>query len=230
MSPDVYLITKLLSDKSRMQILDVLMDGTAHTVNEIASYTNIKQHTVSYHLKLLHEANLVTVQSYGKFRYYSIKDTPAVKIFEVLSNFSPERPTKSFNQHFRKKELKQARTCYDHIAGELGVAITQSFITLDFFYEGENEFYLTPKGELYFKEKLGFDLENIYKKKRKFCIKCLDWSERKNHLAGAFAKEILDFLITNKHIKQSEGSRALKLTESGHEFLKKEWAISISTS
>ncbi|MEG3306249.1 metalloregulator ArsR/SmtB family transcription factor [Streptococcus suis] len=228
MSPDVFSITKLLSDQSRMHILDILMDGAAHTVNEIASYTNLKQHTVSYHLKLMKEANLLNVQAYGKFRYYSIKDTPTIKIFEVLSNYSPERPVKSFNQHFRKKELKKARTCYDHIAGELGVAIANSFITLGFIEEEEgNNFQLTSKGQDYFCKKLDFNIELLRNKKRKFCIKCLDWSERKNHLAGSLAKEILDFLIKNKIIERMEQSRALKITDTGVNFLKNEWDISI---
>ncbi|MGT2866257.1 ArsR/SmtB family transcription factor [Streptococcus fryi] len=203
MGPDVFTITKLLANESRTQILDILMDGTAHTVNEIASYTNLKQHTVSYHLKLMTEANLLKVESYGKFRYYSIKDTPTIKIFETLSIYSPERPVKSYNQHFRKKELKKARTCYDHIAGELGVAITESFIKLGFIEENKKDFYITPLGQRYFYEKFNLDIELLRHKKRSFCIKCLDWSERKNHIAGSLAKEVLDLLIKRNIVKKA---------------------------
>lgn len=94
-SPDVTIILRLLTDKSRVTILDILMDGRAYTVNEIASFTKLKQHTVSYHLKRLTEANLITVTQYGRFRYYSISDTLTPELFEILSNYSPLEPTKS---------------------------------------------------------------------------------------------------------------------------------------
>ncbi|SUO25777.1 ArsR family transcriptional regulator [Streptococcus pneumoniae] len=97
MEPDIFIITKLLSDPSRMHILDILMDGKAHTVNEIASFTKIKQHTVSYHLKLLTEAQVTTLQTYGRFHYYSLNPNHSYlsqldvtyKTPDLMSHFLP---------------------------------------------------------------------------------------------------------------------------------------------
>ncbi len=230
-SPDVTAILRLLSDKSRIRILDVLLDGRAYSVNEITTFTKIKQHTVSYHLKLLTEGNLTAVKQYGKFRYYFISDTITPQLLEILSSFSPEEPTRSLNQYVAKKELKQARTCYDHIAGELGVKI-RGFLTSRNMLAADQDhldsYVLTAEGEKYFKENLSIDVDALKKKKRKFCINCLDWSERKNHIAGSVGKAILDFLEQNKYITRSPGSRAVKITNAGRAFLKKEWHIVLS--
>ncbi|VRJ64480.1 ArsR family transcriptional regulator [Streptococcus pneumoniae] len=89
MEPDIFIITKLLSDPSRMHILDILMDGKAHTVNEIASFTKIKQHTVSYHLKLLTEAQVTTLQTYGRFHYlFLIHHNLVLILYLMLLSFS----------------------------------------------------------------------------------------------------------------------------------------------
>lgn len=227
-SPDVTTILRLLSDKSRVNILDILMDGRAYTVNEITSFTKLKQHTVSYHLKLLTEANLTTVTQYGKFRYYSISDTITPELFEILSNYSPLEPTKSYNQHFAKKELKQARTCYDHLAGELGVKIKDFLTSENIIAENKinsNNYIVTTSGEVFLKEELNINVTDLKNKKRKFCINCLDWSERKNHIAGALAKAILDFLIENKYIIRNSGARAIKITDKGKIFFKDNWHI-----
>lgn len=227
-SPDVTTILRLLSDKSRVNILDILMDGRAYTVNEITSFTKLKQHTVSYHLKLLTEAKLTSVTQYGKFRYYSISDTITPELFEILSNYSPLEPTKSYNQHFAKKELKQARTCYDHLAGELGVKIKDFLTSENIIAENKSNsdnYIVTTSGEVFLKEELNINVTNLKNKKRKFCINCLDWSERKNHIAGALAKAILDFLIENKYIIRNSGSRVIKITDKGKIFFKENWHI-----
>lgn len=227
-SPDVTIILRLLTDKSRVTILDILMDGRAYTVNEIASFTKLKQHTVSYHLKRLTEANLITVTQYGRFRYYSISDTLTPELFEILSNYSPLEPTKSYNQHFAKKELKQARTCYDHIAGELGVKITDFLIAENIIVANKNDsgdYGVTASGKIFLEEELDINITDLKNKKRKFCINCLDWSERKNHIAGALAKAILDSLIKNNYITQNSGSRAIKITDKGRIFFKENWNI-----
>lgn len=102
-SPDVTTILRLLSDRSRITILDILMDGRAYTVNEITAFTKLKQHTVSYHLKLLTEAKLTAVKQYGKFRYYSISNTITPELFEFLSNYSPLNLQKVISNILPKK-------------------------------------------------------------------------------------------------------------------------------
>ncbi|VPQ51460.1 ArsR family transcriptional regulator [Streptococcus pneumoniae] len=161
MEPDIFIITKLLSDPSRMHILDILMDGKAHTVNEIASFTKIKQHTVSYHLKLLTEAQVTTLQTYGRFHYYSLKSAAIAEMLEFLSFYSPQRDVKSYKQHIHKKELKVARTCYDHIAGELGISITNYLLQENLLSESEKDFQLTEAGKSYFQRKLHIDTDEL---------------------------------------------------------------------
>ncbi|CVL67249.1 ArsR/SmtB family transcription factor [Streptococcus pneumoniae] len=225
MEPDIFIITKLLSDPSRMHILDILMDGKAHTVNEIASFTKIKQHTVSYHLKLLTEAQVTTLQTYGRFHYYSLKSAAIVEMLEFLSFYSPQRDVKSYKQHIHKKELKVARTCYDHIAGELGISITNYLLQKNLLSESEKDFQLTEAGKSYFQRKLHIDTDELKKKKRKFCPKCLDWSERKNHVGGALGNALLEFFSEKQLVIPAQTPRSLTITEKGKEFLEKEWEI-----
>ncbi len=103
MEPDIFIITKLLSDPSRMHILDILMDGKAHTVNEIASFTKIKQHIVSYHLKLLTEAQVTTLQTYGRFHYYSLKVLPLQKCWNFSASTLLSVMSKVINNTFTKR-------------------------------------------------------------------------------------------------------------------------------
>lgn len=225
MEPDIFVITKLLSDPSRMHILDILMDGKAHTVNEIASYTKIKQHTVSYHLKLLTEAQVTTLQTSGRFHYYSLKSSAIAEMLEFFSSYSPQREVKSYRQHIQKKELKVARTCYDHIAGQLGIAITNYLLQENFLSETEKDFQITEDGKSYFRTKLQIDTDELQNKKRKFCPKCLDWSERKNHVAGALGNALLDFFREKQFVIPAQTPRSLVITEQGKLFLEDEWGI-----
>lgn len=225
MEPDIFVITKLLSDPSRMHILDILMDGKAHTVNEITSFTKIKQHTVSYHLKLLTEAQVTILQTYGRFHYYSLKSSAIAEMLEFFSPYSPQPEVKSYRQHIQKKELKVARTCYDHIAGELGIAITNYLLQENLLSETEKDFQLTEEGKSYFRTKLKIDTDELKMKKRKFCPKCLDWSERKNHVAGALGNAILEFFREKQLVIPAQTPRSLTITDKGREFLEKEWGI-----
>lgn len=227
MEPDIFIITKLLSEPSRMRILDILMDGKAHTVNEIANYTRIKQHTVSYHLKLLTNAQLTTVQVYGRCHYYSLKNQETAEMLEFFSSYVPPKKVNSYRQHFQNKELKKARTCYDHIAGELGVAITKSLISQKLLVELEKHFELTDSGRYYFNDALQINIKELQSKKRKFCAKCLDWSERENHVAGALGNAIFQYFTDNQFIEPSQTPRSLNITKQGIIFLEESWGITL---
>ena len=122
--------------------------------------------------------------------------------------------------------MRFARTCYDHLAGRLGVALTQSLLNNGTLTESEDAFALTPDGEAKL-ETLGLDLSALYKGRRAVAGRCLDWSERTPHLGGALGAALLKELEAWKWIRRSDGTRAVTLTQAGKAGLRKQFGISL---
>lgn len=114
----------------------------------------------------------------------------------------------------RSQEVAFCRHCYDHLAGKIGVAITEALIENGIIESGENEFKITPQGKIWFAEK-GIDVEAECGRKRLFAKKCIDWTERKPHLGGAMGAALLRFLVDSKWIEARADSRAMTVTEKG---------------
>ncbi|WP_156286027.1 ArsR/SmtB family transcription factor [Oceanivirga salmonicida] len=227
-SPNIEIISKILSDKSRLQILDLLLNGKSYRISELNELLKIKQHTISYHMKLLIDSNIINYRKYGKYKYFYINNTHIAFIMELLSNYSPKDKIKNFNDFNLHKDLYYARTCYDHIAGKIGVELTDYFIKNNYISFLDNNFYITKKGENFFKLKFNINMLNLKKYKRKICFNCLDWSERKFHIAGSLGKSILEFFLNNNYLVQSNISRALSITDTGLKFFLDEFNLDFS--
>jgi hypothetical protein len=124
----------------------------------------------------------VSREKYGRHRYYKIVDPQVAQILESLLVMAPPGPVRSLREHDEMKAIRFARTCYDHLAGHVGVSVTDSLMRMGAIHDADGDFALTRYGEQFFTE-LGIDLPSAKKKRRMFCRKCLDWSERRYHLA-----------------------------------------------
>ncbi|MCR8641124.1 winged helix-turn-helix domain-containing protein [Paenibacillus sp. N1-5-1-14] len=211
---NVSLIASLISEPSRAAILSVLMDGRMHTATELAAKARIKPQTASFHLAKMIEAQALTVQQQGRHRYYGIHNPEVAHVMESLLSITPLTPIKSLNQATEDQAIRRARTCYDHLAGNLGVRLTESLRNQLIVEEVGKEYVVTQKGEAFFAN-LNIDLAQVRTKRRAFCLQCLDWSERRYHLAGAVGHALLERLLELQWIERLPKTRAIRITPDG---------------
>lgn len=197
-------------------MLYCLMDGHARTSTELAVMAGVSPSTASVHLQRLKSANLVRVIHQGKHRFYSLEGPPVASALEGLSilaglsrkKFIPNTPS----------ELRTARTCYDHLAGTIGVALHDRFHALGWLARpasrGDKSYSVTTQGEKAFAA-LGLDLAAARSIRRRFAPPCLDWSERRPHIGGALGAALLKLALRRKWLVQQLDSRALHITRVG---------------
>lgn len=202
----------IIGEQARASMLWSLLDGKACTATELAAIANISRQSASNHLNKMLDSGLLIVLKQGRHRYYSFANDDVAYAIESLANLIPEfklRKAKSNNEE--KKGIYFARTCYDHLAGELAVKITDSFIKNNFIIADIDQFNLSEKGRKHFNS-LGIDIEQFKKKRRPVVRACLDWTERRNHLAGSLGAEILNFMLKKDLIRKVKNSREVMIT------------------
>lgn len=216
-------IASLIGDPVRSMILWSLLDGRAYTATELASHSNTSLQNASMHLKKLLEANLLVVEKQGRHRYYRFHNDDVAYAIEALANLLPPAQRKASS---KKSEMEFCRTCYDHLAGEVGVSVAEALVKKDFLGQTKTAYKVTSKGVAWFK-KLGIDVDRLQAQKRSFARKCLDWSERKNHLAGALGAALLETMIREHWVRRVQHSRSIIVTARGQQALYEELRLSI---
>lgn len=211
--PDFSYVAKLMADSSRAAMLDALLGLDGLPASELARKANISMQTASGHLAKLVEGNLVRVEKHGRHRYFRIASPDVAHAIESLTVIAPYPKINSLKDSSRAEKVRIARTCYDHLAGKLGVSLTEAFIQKGYLIEGEVDFIVTDMGETFFGD-FNMDLELLRNKRRHFARKCLDWSERRYHLAGSLGNAFLERLLDLGWIEKLPG-RAVKVTETG---------------
>ncbi|WP_208590476.1 ArsR/SmtB family transcription factor [Gracilibacillus suaedae] len=214
MNPNVSKIASLLSDPTRSAILLSLMDGNIHPASELALIAKVKPQTASFHLHKMLEANLVNVEKHGRHRYYKLINSDVAKVIEQMLSISPSSLVTSYRESREQKAIHFARTCYDHLAGYLGVQITNSLMKQDYIKKIDLNFEVTPKGSKFFQD-FGINLEEQKKKRRAYARCCLDWSERQHHIAGALGNALLLQMLERQWITRLPNTRAVQVTPTG---------------
>ncbi len=203
-------IAAAIGEPARARMLYCLMDGHARTSTELAIVAGVSPSTASVHLNRLKMENLVKVLVQGKHRYYSLAGPQVAAALEGLSVLAGSRDRFVPNTPSR---LRAARTCYDHIAGTLGVSLHDGFKALEWL-SGEDSYELTSGGEKAL-ETLGIDVDATRSLRRQFAPACLDWSERRPHIGGALGAALLKLALKRKWVIQDLDSRALEVTRLG---------------
>ncbi|MCI0708850.1 MAG: helix-turn-helix domain-containing protein [Chloroflexi bacterium] len=216
--PDLGIAAALIGEPTRAKILSALMGGEPLPASELAYRAHVTPQTASSHLAKLLEGDLIRVTPSGRHRYYSLKNHEVAELLEALSLVAPVVEPKHLRTTKISPELCHARTCYDHLAGKLGVALANALLQQAFLHEDEQNYKLTDKGVTWFAS-WQIDVERLKKKQRKFAYACLDWSERHYHIAGALGAAIADVFFENGWIKRVSHSRAVKITPAGETFL-----------
>lgn len=209
MDVEISSIAAAIGEPARARMLFCLMDGHARTSTELAMIAEISPSTASVHLHRLKTEHLVKVLIQGKHRYYSLDGPNVASVLEGLSVLAGS-PGKKFVPSTPSR-LRAARTCYDHMAGTLGVSLHDRFQALRWL-TGAYELTLKGTQEL---EALGIDIEAARALRRRFACACLDWSERRPHIGGALGAVLLKVAVKRKWVVQDLDSRALTVTRLG---------------
>jgi len=218
-------IAAAIAEPARTRMLYALLDGRARTSTELAIVAEVSPSTASVHLAKLRERRLVKMLAQGKHRYFSLHDAQVAAALEGLSVLAgaPRRRFEPNTPH----RLRAARTCYDHMAGALAVTLHDRLLALRWLRRVRAEdadYELTASGGESLTN-LGIDVDAARNTRRRFACACLDWSERRPHLAGALGAELLNVTLKRKWIVRDLDSRALSITSAGKRELRSRFGI-----
>jgi DNA-binding transcriptional ArsR family regulator len=218
--PDISQIGALIGDPARANILVALMDGRALTATELAEIAGVTAQTASTHLSRLEAGGLIRPQKQGRHKYFSLAGPRVGQLIESLSIFAADRGHLRHRPGPKDAAMRKARVCYDHLAGDLGVRMFDSLVGRNYLAFDAGKIDLAAAGER-FVEDLGIDLARLRAARRPLCRCCLDWSERRDHLAGSLGAAFLDTMLARGWARRDAGSRAVHFTPPGERaFLK----------
>jgi DNA-binding transcriptional ArsR family regulator len=213
----------LIGDFARAKMLTALMGGRALTATELADAAGITKQTGSSHLRKLLDAHFVAMEAHGRHRYFRIADEEVAHLLEDLMSFSA-RSDKAQTVGPKDPALRKARVCYDHLAGELGVALYMSLQQRGAFELAGTTVGLSAEGERLIDE-FGIDASAIRSQKRALCRVCMDWSERRHHLAGAVGAALLTRIIDLGWAVRDKSSRAVSFRPGGERAFRNHFAL-----
>ncbi len=212
--PQLAEVAQLVGDPGRANILSTLMDGRALTAKELAIIAGVTAQTASSHLAKLVERELLTVEKRGPRRFYRLATPLVARMLEGIMNVAVTGPPRFRPPSRIDSEMRRARTCYDHLAGELGVAVTDAMVERRYIVLDADAGQVTAEGSD-FLTGLGVDLSTAARSRRAFCRPCLDWSERRPHLAGTVGAAIAHLGFERDWIRRRRIGRSVEITEHG---------------
>ena len=219
MEEDKFISTaSLLCEPSRAKIVWNLLDGRAYTASELALVADLSATSVSNHLSKLLQGNIVKVDIQGRHRYFSFSNPEVAYAVESLANLANKKSTIKSDHRTTQNEIKYCRTCYDHLAGKVGVLITDKLLERELIQLMDKNFIVTENGNHFFSD-FGLDMTSLEKQRRNFAKACLDWSERKYHLAGSLGAALLDKMLELDWLRRTKNSRAIVITSLGRKEL-----------
>ncbi len=213
-SPNIARVGALIGDSARASMLTALMSGKALTASELAREAGITVQTASSHLAKLEQGGLLKLRKQGRHKYFSLASDEVAHLLEVLMGLV------AGNQPLRSRigptetALRNARVCYNHLAGDRGIQLYDSLLSRGYLMLNDNALGLTASGEK-FSSEFGIDMALLRAGKAVLCRECLDWSERRSHLAGSLGRAYLTRFEDLKWVKRIEDSRAIKFSRKG---------------
>jgi DNA-binding transcriptional ArsR family regulator len=213
-APQMAEIAALVGDPARANILCALLGGRALTATELAFAAGVTPQTASGHLGRLLAARLLVLMKQGRHRYYRLAGPQVAQMLESIMNVALEAPPRFQPRSRLDDQLRQARTCYDHIAGRLGVALADRMTEHELIILGDEAGEVTPAGADLL-SRLGVDLSAARARRRVFCRPCVDWTERRPHIGGAVGAALASRCFELKWIERLRDSRALAITPAG---------------
>ena len=225
--PDLAPIGALLADPTRAAMLAELIDGHVLTAGELAARAGVTPQTASSHLSKLVEGGLVVVVTRGRHRYHRLAGRHVAEALEGLGALAPMPKVRDRFDREVLSGLRFARSCYGHLAGWLAVAMRDRFLAMGLIVPVGMGHEVTPAGESWF-GRIGVDVEAARASRRSFARACMDWSERRPHIAGALGDALLAALVERGWISCHRGERAVELTEAGRVWITRSVGLHLS--
>ena len=212
--PDIALLGSLIGDPARANMLTALMSGKALTASELASEAGVTVQTASAHLRKLEAGGLIGQLKQGRHRYFSLADDAVGSVLENIMGLAAKKGHMRTRTGPKDPALRRARVCYNHLAGEMGVAMYDSLVARGLLAGDGAALELTADGRRFAAE-LGIDVDALAGTRRPLCKSCLDWSARRAHLAGALGTALLDRFYDLGWAAREPGSRAVVFSKTG---------------
>ncbi len=207
-------VAGLISEPVRASMLWSLLDGKAYTATELAIAADVSLTSASNHLSRMLEGGLLKVESQGRHRYYRFASDEVAHVVESMASLVNASSKASTDTTNSRSEIQFCRSCYDHLAGYVGVQITGAMISKGLLKDQGNRFDVTRKGWLWAAQ-MGIDQDELLTVRRPVTRKCLDWSERKHHVAGSLGARLMTRMLENGWLRRVKLSRAIVVTSKG---------------
>ncbi|MBV8120279.1 MAG: helix-turn-helix transcriptional regulator [Alphaproteobacteria bacterium] len=227
--PYIAEIAALIGDPARANILSALMHGGSVSAGDLAFAAHVTPQTASAHLAKLVDALLLLCQRRGRHRYFRLASPEVARMLEEIMTVAVKRTPRYRPAWMRDEALRSARTCYDHLAGRLGVALAESLTARRHVLLDEDGGAVTGEGA-HFLDELGLDLADAQGRRRRFCRPCVDWSERRPHLGGAVGAALAQHCFALGWIARIRDSRAVAITAAGRDGFRVHFGIEIPTA
>lgn len=212
--PDLSRIAALVGDPARANMLSALMGGAALTASELALEAGVGLPTASSHLAKLTEGGLLGVNKQGRHRYYNLSGPQVAAMLESIMGVATAFGPKRTRPGPRDERMREARVCYDHLAGEMAVAMLDRFVAREFVQVQGERLTLTGSGAGFFTA-TGIDPGPLQAARRPLCRACLDWSVRRSHLAGTLGAAVFDLVLAKGWARREAGSRIVRFSPAG---------------
>jgi DNA-binding transcriptional ArsR family regulator len=215
--PDIAMVAALVGDPARANMLTALMTGRALTASELAHQAGITPQTASSHLAKLEAGGMIEPEKQGRHRYYRLTDPDVAGVLEGLAGLAARAGHMRVRTGPKDPELRRARICYDHLAGDLGVQMLDSMKQQRLVRQSKQTIELTAEGGRFLAKTLQISTEALAHPRRPVCKACLDWSERRHHLAGMLGAALMARFTELKWAARDEtpGSRVVNFTRNG---------------
>jgi DNA-binding transcriptional ArsR family regulator len=215
--PDIAMVAALVGDPARANMLTALMTGRALTAGELASQAGITPQTASSHLSKLEIGGLIEQEKQGRHRYYRLTGPDVASVLEGLDGLAARAGHMRMRTGPKDPALRRARICYDHLAGDLGVQMLDSMKAQRLIRQSKQALELTGDGRRFMAEALQIDAETLSHPRRPVCKACLDWSERRHHLAGTLGAAMMNRFTELKWAARdaTPGSRVVNFSRTG---------------
>ena len=215
--PDIAMIAALVGDPARSNMLTALMTGRALTASELAHQAGVTPQTASSHLSKLESGGLIEPEKQGRHRYYRLSDPDVADVLERLAGLAARTGHMRVRTGPKEPALRRARICYDHLAGDLGVQMLDSMKAQALVQQTRQDIALTAEGERFLAERLQISPDMLAHPRRPVCKACLDWSERRHHLAGMLGAAMMARFTELAWAARDEtpGSRVVNFSRNG---------------
>ncbi|MGJ4950470.1 ArsR/SmtB family transcription factor [Bradyrhizobium sp. HKCCYLS20291] len=215
--PDIAMVAALVGDPARANMLTALLSGRALTATELAQEAGVTPQTASSHLAKLEGGGLIDPEKQGRHRYYRLADPDVADVLEKLAGLAARTGHMRVRTGPKEPELRRARICYDHLAGDLGVQMLDSMTRQKLVRRRKQEIVLTDDGERFLAKHLRISTEMLAHPRRPVCKACLDWSARRHHLAGTLGAQLMKRFTELKWAARdpTPGSRVVNFSRTG---------------